>query len=1041
MAAEKIKFGVDINETITLIPGGTIQFWDAEFEVEDSKLETIYFFEGVSENPTGREIGPEASGESGQGRSKLVYAKKITRDEYNSSFDDDSEYLDLITGKPYVPFDESSTKQQSYKKIDPLKRFAGRWVPIPFYRITSLYGKGEGNYKNGPTDWARIFVEEVTSTNGEPSQSVFRVVVAFDTHFEDASSSAALSADDVKAGAEFGVVPNAILTSHFLNLPWVKEWIRNISSVSNRKKNNQLENLACYSAFIEVLCGKLPHAKIADVFRDNVIPIEVDLVLDIGNARTIGMLCAASPGPTGGELGLDQSEVLEIRDLSHPTTIHGRGGDHENQTFRSVVCFSQQNFTSDAYPVYPDTGRRRPSFVWPSPVRVGKEATRLAALSSDSSSEGRTSLSSPKRYLWDLDRSKYKWLFAHKDQSAIVGPFFQHLRDDGIPTFAKSFDQKIPKVIRGKVSKNNLPAFEPMWSKSSFMMFLIAEIVTHALVQVNSPHYRNKRGNKEIPRRIRRIILTMPPAMTTTERKIYQQWTEWAIDILWKTQYWRSDDLLNRVPNSTQTNSDTVSAINTTNDFRRPPSTLFKLDEASATQLVFLYNELIEKHGGDSRQYLDLYGQKRDGGGLSGPLRIASVDVGGGTTDLVITDYALAASAGMVEVTPKTKFRESFNFAGDDLLKIVIEKHLIPDLENQLRNDRIREQLGGNDSRSSVASRRLRAQFAQQILQPLAIHILGRLEEKSDAELKDEDEKEIDIAVVEKIYQEADEQVRNYIFGNSTTKNDEAVGMWVPRVNLREVNEVIRYTIKPYLNNLLEVVELNNCDFLLVSGRPSCLPAVKTIFFKYPAVLTSRIIPMSEYAVGRWYPFHTQRRKIKDPKTTGVVGAALAAVNDGGLAKVVIRIPDDEPESTIRYLGILNGDNQIERQGILFDGVDLTSSREESREQEIQFNGTLRIGFRQFDRDRWKVTPFYLLRFVDEQARKKARNSSLKIRIAYDRVINEDGQKSITDEGIISISQITDIEGNELDTRIISATFMTMDTDTHWLDSGIFCVN
>lgn len=1015
---------------ITLIPGGTIQFWDAEFDVtrsdrtSDKKVKTSFYYENIN-GLTGDEQRANSDHREREESSKF---KLIGLQKAASGMEDGNEsWINVIDGKLYPNsvnsnHDEDIEPQvESINKSDALKRFANEWVPLPFFRLAGSF-REDVRYRDGPHDWARAYIELID----ESDKSIrFKVVLAFDTHLEVdkgtvSTGIASLTETDVREGRDFSLVDTFKDNHAFIYLDWVKEWIQHVYYASNktntRDKEHPLKPLAYYAAFLEALKPYVPKVKLINPFRPQDTPIDVDLVVDIGNARTIGLLCATTPGPTG-ELALDQSEVLEIRDLSKPTRIYGLDSDHDTKTFRSVICFSQTSFATHAFQGALDTGRtERPSFIWPSVARIGNEAARLAARS-----EGQTSLSSPKRYLWDLEKSKYSWLFARREfhgqdrpqslprqQSANIGSFFQKLKEDGIPTFAKNNDIKIPRVLKNRISSDSLPLFEPKFSRSSFMMFLIAEILSHAIVQINSPRYRINRGNKDIPRRVRRVILTMPPAMTATERKIYQQWAEWAIEIVWQTQGWKPAAGVNR----------------SSGDFRQAPKTEFKLDEASATQLVFLYNELIEKHGGDSDRYVRLFGRTTDQA-----LRIASIDIGGGTTDLVITKYTLSRSAGVVSVDSTLEFREGFNFAGDDLLKEIIENHLIQSLKN--KNEEAEEKLGRNLAGMSQRDRELRGQFAQQILHPIAVEILGMLEESTveEAQQEGKQHKKVRPERIKKILEDADEKVKRYIFSEEI--------QWDLEVCLSDVDRDIRAILKPYLMNLFEVVQARHCDFLLISGRPSRLPSVRALFFQFPAVSPSRIIPMSEYAIGNWYPFQTRQRKIVDPKTTGVVGAALAAVNDGGLANIRISMPQQESETTIKYLGIMSATSQISKKDELFNGEDLSVSRAESKETELPVAGVVRIGFRQFGHQRWKVTPFYQLR-LSETARSKSVNTRIKATLAYERVIEDDAANRITDEGELKIIEVTDSEGNNLPSATVKACFITMASDDHWLDSGIF---
>ena len=63
------------------------------------------------------------------------------------------------------------------------------------------------------------------------------------------------------------------------------------------------------------------------------------------------------------------------------------------------------------------------------------------------------------------------------------------------------------------------------------------------------------------------------------------------------------------------------------------------------------------------------------------PIGSMVVDIGGGTTDMMICEYALSDAQA---IQPKPLFWEGFNVAGDDLLKAVIEQQIIPQFREAL---------------------------------------------------------------------------------------------------------------------------------------------------------------------------------------------------------------------------------------------------------------------------------------------------------------------------------------------------------------------
>ena len=116
-------------------------------------------------------------------------------------------------------------------------------------------------------------------------------------------------------------------------------------------------------------------------------PVDVDLVLDVGNSRTCGILIESYPDEA--RIDLNNSYALELRDLGQPERTYRR-------PFESRVEFAQANLGKDH--IARRSGRTR-AFLWPSLVRVGPEAMRLASVAEGT--ETTSGLSSPKRYLWD----------------------------------------------------------------------------------------------------------------------------------------------------------------------------------------------------------------------------------------------------------------------------------------------------------------------------------------------------------------------------------------------------------------------------------------------------------------------------------------------------------------------------------------------------------------------------------------------------------------------------------------------------------------
>ena len=1000
-----------------------MQFLDLGFNINDVKRLKTEFYE--HEDPAG---------------SGLWNLRCITKSE------DGDFYVDTQTGEPVIDgatgeSDYTVTPSYSISAEKALEPFLNQWVPLPFFRSESLFGSFETRHRHGPTDWARV--KTVALDEPDAAGNTHQLVIAFDTHIQEGIDPAyadpsegypALSEMDMREGAEFSLFSSIKNNSWFIRLDWVNQWLKDLFISMLRKKRpnrtiresdivNQTEFLARYLAFLELLASteQVPKVRLIDPNRH--APIDVDLVLDIGNSRTIGMLIEKIAGEN---LSLNNGSILELRDLSSPTVMH-------RNTFNSYVCFAQAQFGSLEYAR--GAGRIRASFSWPSVVRVGPEAGRLAI--SSRREEGETSMSSPKRYLWDMKPRAQQWRYAPdpddiqaEELPVNAGDFVAFINNEGFPLHA--FDKPRFMPADGPVKTNRYAVTDPRFSRSSLMMFLLSEIISHALVQINSPAQRGDRTLPDIARRLRRIILTVPPAMSVSERRIFKRWAGWAVDVLWNALAWDEHG-------------------GNPNDYRCKPEVKVNLDEASATQLVFVYNEVAEKFSGDSASYFSVFGKIRPSYSSAPSLRVASIDIGGGTTDMVVTTY-LNESAGPTNIiVPKQDFREGFNFAGDDILRSVIEKHVIPELisyltahgANKAAVD-IARKLGKDVVGVSQRERNLRAQFAQQILVPFGLRILS-LMEKIPVE-------DLDASITSITYED--------IFGNQISPSVDVlhfldslipthlqegfmINRWAFTIDMSSVGRTISSAIGPYLLDLAEAIKLWDCDYLVLSGRPSCLPVIQSVFRKSPPVEPSRIVPMSAYPVESWYPFWTPDGKIDDPKTTGVVGAMLSAISEGNLMNFRFRTNELKPASTIKFIGPMGINKKIRNDDLFFSGKNLDEVREEDLSGVFEFAAPMYIGFRQIRAERWKTTPFYFVSFSSTQAAERSNKHGVpySIHFSYQRRFDDDQPVSdrSENEGTLVIEEILARDGTSIPRSDIDLQLKSLwEEFGHWLDTGLF---
>ncbi len=1023
---------------VSIIPGGCPQFLDFSLSEEAIRRLRRYF--------------REEKKQEGEAQGRYTHYLRCLVETENG-------FVDQLTGQP-CDYDYDMDARRA------LDVWEGHWLPGPFLRtLEQLWPDGGRRFECGPSNWARA---RVMRSERQPGQ--LHVVLAFDANVEPRPAEGeqyhALSPQDVAAHGHFMLAHQVRDNSWFLNAAWVDEWLSGIYSAWRQARHHGrgswqeespyvLEHLASYLAWLEAVRLALDDLAAQVINPDRDTPVDVDLILDIGNSRTTGILIETLPQRV---TNLNDSYLLELRDLSRPDRVYA-------EPFETRVEFVDAVFGNDA--LSRRSGRQSPAFAWPSAVRIGPEAARLATQAV--CAEGATGMSSPKRYLWDERPWQQSWRYntgGNAEPMVSRGLFARQLNPQGTPLAC--FDDPLFKKSPALQKQQAEPIFESLFTRSSLMLFMMGEILTQALVTINSPATRLRRELPNLPRRLRRLIFTVPTAMPVAEKRIFRRWVLWAVRVIWDALGW-GQWYLPRQQNKGQGG-----------DYRLSPQVRCDWDEASCSQLVLLYNELAVKQHGDAHHLFRLMGKPRASCGNHPCVRVASIDIGGGTTDLSITTYELASGEGdTARIVPHTEFRDGFNIAGDEVLREVVANHVIPAIGDALARQGLREprgllgQLFGRDAIGmSQEERNTRVRLARQIAVPVALGLLAVCEnpDMRDAGyscvLGDFFEPDPLALAQEHTVPALDDDSTPTAFRPSVRAPRpqaailRAVTALVRRaapfiqdfdilnvpiqVRPRAVDATIRATLGPTLSALCEMTHLYDSDVLLLTGRPSAWQGViASVLAKLP-VPPDRIIPMRQYHVGGWYPFADALGRITDPKTTVVVGAILCALADGHLEGFSFDSGALRLTSTARYIGEMDINSQLRRPKIWFS-VDVESKEGTEQSRQVAFSGPLSIGYRQLDAERWPTTRYHLLTFTDEEARARASGRlpytvevRLRVEDVWDDAPRADEEKERRSEGEFSIDAITDSQGRSVDRRDLEIRLQTLKLDEgYWLDTGI----
>lgn len=1037
---------VEWPEDVSLTPYSGVQIFDFGFNLDDVQFKTRRFIERV------------VSDGSGDTAAERVLIPLTGDDDHDGPIEAAAREDD----DPY-----------SVRPVSALEPFLSHWVPVPVLRLKAERGAGgEERYDPGPSSWARIRTVELPEPDPETGHT-HRVQLAIDTTLmatDQTRHYVAPERVDAEKPRDFRLVSDPTQMDWFLRRPqqeedgrvidlqiWVSDWLKELflrfrrferpgRNITEENLPHLFEHWARYLTYLQFIDAavSVPKIRFSDTVsdRDATTPVDVDLVLDIGNSRTCGILIERFPGDS--RVDLARSFPLEIRDLSRPELSY-------TGLFESRVEFAELRFGED---LYASRSGRRNAFIWPSFIRVGPEARRL--VEGEVGTETTSGLSSPKRYLWDDNPAQQDWRFHnHLDPNNLpksVRSAMRHLNEAGDVLEQISYEEKRRLRRRGTASANQ--AIRPRFSRSALFGFTLAEIISHALVQVNDPASRSRRAQSDLPRRLNRIILTLPTATSAQEQAIIRSRAEGALRLVWAMQGVKETD-------------STIS---------RRPELIVEWDEASCTQLVYLYSELTQKFDGRLGTFLQLKGKPRPqtpGAAATDSLRLACIDIGGGTTDLMVTTYWSEANRLLL---PAQTFREGFRIAGDDLVQRIIAAIVLPRMQESIEaaggqyvGEKMRELFGGDIGGQDQQIIQKRRQFGLRVLVPIAISILEYCESVEEFERFDLHASALlGVRKPEGIAETTPEGTPHSVEAEASTPVEllipaellnyiqdaaHALGAdnWqladlVISVAREDVDAIAREVFQKVLGNMCEMIDHLGVDIVLLTGRPSRLPAVRSIVEELLVVSPHRLISMHSYNTGQWYPFRDPvSQRIGDPKSTVSVGGMLIALSENKIPNFKVDTSAYHMTSTVRFIGEMDTNEQILDERLMFSNLDLDQKSGGGEQMAtVDMYAPIHIGSRQLPLERWTTTPMFRLDYADASAQRRP----VPIKVTFEKDEFDEAEDTDSSEIVLRrealrealrISEVEDGDGDSMKNTDISLKLHTLGfDDAYWLDTGVF---
>lgn len=1051
--------------SISLLANTGIQFHKTHIQFQWSEFRTKFYFHQYW-NKTAKKLSLEVAQEftdTQTGNSIYVSKNDLkikglldANDKYVGQWNGDSDIRRFNASRIIEAKPSTLQKPILNGDIPVLAKFFNQWIPFPCFEKNLA-----GRMQDGPYNWARVMVTPKNYDIADVNNYVkgdqdWEITIAFDTMsvFDDGNYNnefreAPLFANRFEKKKVFGLPATDLKLMNFVappsgNSDWIDTGI--LKLVHNTSDINMLYHmfprdddgaqtmppvftyLASYLYFLHIITSKLSQTEVELVNADLTAPINVDLVVDMGNSKTTAVLFE--------EGRFDKVDMVELQDFSRPLMS-------EKSPFDMNVVFNKADFGICKI-------GNSTQFIYPSLVRLGHEATYLRYQAGLETGQKLSTCSSPKRYLWDKRPRPYEWQNIRQGNS------------DPEPIELKGITNQFNSD--GSLSVTGKSGGEIRYSRRSLMTFAFLEILAQSFRQINSQKFREDKGESETPRRISKIIVTCPTAMSRKEQIELRTAAAEAYIVL--NRYYR---------NVSNTPLDYYAAINSApikpslselknrNDGDRK----WLYDEATSVQFVYLCAEVVTRYRNNCAEFFEQYGKLRndlfeaDGKAPYNKksLTIGSVDIGAGTTDVMICSYKYA-TVGQTTLTPVPHYWESFYTAGDDILKEFVQRIVIEGpcsmVENKLKSQgksqadisrMIADFFGEDVARINFTGRQIRREFCQQVSVPIAQCFM----ECTRLQIEDRDLQWEDIFHGQ---DKPNKKLLDAFFKHFGFRIEEQVWNYKKEITTKIINNVMDGLLEKIAAALSEY----KCDIVLLAGRPCSLKPIEDIFLKYYPVSPNRLKALNEYRVGRWYPFQDGNGFFENQKSVVAVGALVGYICSelGGYEGMSFNLDvlGDKMLPTTNYIGLISNTAST----LIPDKDILLDPKETGKTFDVP-SIPISLGCRQFNTESYPARTLFTLDFNDEAIREgvinefKEKDRSLdnpaliqdsidtrKLRFRQNMPLKLEIERDYNlDREEVKVKDVRDKNDTKLSKNFLSLQIKSLsESDTFWLDDGAF---
>ena len=1000
---------------ISLISNSSIQYhkFDSEINLDFSKSNKLYFHQPFDTNIMDFTLDPLFKIVVDDTEKFYRKQELIDRDYIiNNKIKDD---VDLSHCQEIVDYYETNNLKKA------IKHFKKKWIPLPYFKDNSI-----NKDVMHPTDWVRLYFD------CDEEFKKIKMVLAIDTTLAKNESD--------KTGPQLSLNPdenifkihtNEINISNFLfntnsSTSWIEGYLADVFYGKNDELRYEqpIKQYISYYILLIKWVESLKEMPELQLFTDDIKKIPVDLVIDIGNSATCALLFE---NQTDEAFTFEKVKKIIIQDYSNPQVEY-------NDPFPMNLVFSESNFGTINKDKYHNN-----KFIIPSFVRIGYEAENLINNSNINLNLGyelKTHNSSPKRYLWDKNVADKEWEFYPTDFKKIKKVYLsgisEQLKIDGALTNGEVFGSK------------------SLFSRNSLMKFVFLELLIHSYVQINSYKFREEHGNLTIPRTLKRITISCPTGMIQYEQIALREAAEDACKLLNNYVKYYFDSNENKfwfeLPEIIPSIKDIAKKLPDLEDRKD-----WIYDEATSCQLVFIYSLLSKKLQGNNYVIDNYLFKNKD------RITVGSIDIGAGTTDVMIANYSLNKEHKTINVKPDPQYWDSFKLAGDDLLKEVIQQVIIEGtiistsdegctgvIENYAKLkgiDNISEKLNGffgQDSNNiGYVAKMMRKAFIHQVAIPIALHYLKNANKNETNSLSFEQ-------IIGKEFKNKELIVyfeKHFGFNFLELK-------W--NINSQKINAITNSVFDSMVKQLCLVLNQYQCDYIVLSGKPCSLNSLEEIFLKYLTVSPNNLINLNTYWIGKWFPFSDNRGFVEDPKTMVSVGAIIAL-----MAGKLKKINDLKIDTEIIKQKLISTADYIVKSNFNTKEIILTPSKNEN--SILVHSLPFQFGYAKYISKNYPVSDLYSISldnkeisktiksrfpnrenaFYEEQIsiEKNKINQNLPLKITVSREIDDSKEQ-------LKIESVEDVEGNDKSNKYFKLNYQTLDDENgYWLDTCEFILN